>query len=320
MSVAQSRDLQDQKALVTGATSGIGRAIALQLARDGAEVIVHGRDAERGAATVQEIVAAGGRARFVEADLGKPSEVRRLAREAGDVDVLVNNAGLAIFGPTAELDIERFDALFAGNVRAPFMLVDALAPGMVARGKGSIVNISSMAGVIGLAGAAAYGATKASLASMTRAWAAEFSASGVRVNAVAPGPVHSGGDRRSGRLPRLATRELRHRRRRRGGWRPHRDLACRSKGAGHEDRPHQRRSMGRRDAAGLLFPATEEACRRRDLLRRVGAPAGKEIVPISQAQRDRRGALGHLRIGESALVHGIDGDRSRGFRPVSSRR
>ncbi len=189
MSVAQSRDLQDQKALVTGATSGIGRAIALQLARDGAEVIVHGRDAERGAATVQEIVAAGGRARFVEADLGKPSEVRRLAREAGDVDVLVNNAGLAIFGPTAELDIERFDALFAGNVRAPFMLVAALAPGMVARGKGSIVNISSMAGVIGLAGAAAYGATKASLG----AWAAEFSASGVRVNAVAPGPVHAGG-------------------------------------------------------------------------------------------------------------------------------
>jgi NAD(P)-dependent dehydrogenase (short-subunit alcohol dehydrogenase family) len=193
MSVSQSRDLQDEKALVTGATSGIGRAIALQLARDGAEVIVHGRDSERGAATVQEIIAAGGRARFVEADLGKPSEVRRLAREAGDVDILVNNAGLAIFGPTAELDLEQFDVLFAGNVRAPFMLVAALAPGMAAKGKGSIVNIASMAGVIGLAGAAAYGATKAALASMTRSWAAEFSASGVRVNAVAAGPVHAGG-------------------------------------------------------------------------------------------------------------------------------
>src|SRR6267143_785502 len=115
------------------------------------------------------------------------------AREAGDVDILVNNAGLAIFGPTAELDIERFDVLFAGNVRAPFMLVAALAPGMAAKGKGSIVNIASMAGIIGLAGAAAYGATKAALASMTRAWAAEFSPSGVRVNAVAPGPVHAGG-------------------------------------------------------------------------------------------------------------------------------
>src|SRR5258708_4284531 len=176
MSVSPSRDLQDQKALVTGATSGIGRAIALQLARDGAEVIVHGRDAERGAATVQEIVAAGGRARFVAADLSKPAEGRRLAKEAGDVDVLINNAGLALFG---------------GNVRAPFLLVAALAPGMAARGRGSIVNISSMAGIIGLAGGAAYGATKAALASMTRAWAAEFSGSGVRVNAVAPGPVHT---------------------------------------------------------------------------------------------------------------------------------
>jgi NAD(P)-dependent dehydrogenase (short-subunit alcohol dehydrogenase family) len=129
----------------------------------------------------------------VDADLGKPAEVRRLAKDAGEVDVLVNNAGLAIFGPTAELDVERFDALFAGNVRAPFMLVAALAPGMAARGKGSIVNIASMARVIGLAAGAAYGATKAALASMTRAWAAEFSASGVRVNAVAAGPVHAGG-------------------------------------------------------------------------------------------------------------------------------
>jgi NAD(P)-dependent dehydrogenase (short-subunit alcohol dehydrogenase family) len=191
MSVSPSRDLQNQKALVTGATSGIGRAIALQLARDGAEVIVHGRDAERGAATVGEIVAAGGRARFLGADLSKPAEVRRLAKDAGEVDILINNAGLALFGPTAELDVERFDALFAGNVRAPFLLVAALAPGMAARGKGSIVNISSMAGIIGLAGAAAYGATKASLASMTRSWAAEFSGSGVRVNAVAAGPVHT---------------------------------------------------------------------------------------------------------------------------------
>src|SRR4030088_411782 len=134
MPVSQSRDLQNQKALVTGATSGIGRAIALQLARDGAEVIVHGRDAERGAATVEEIIAAGGRARFLEADLGKPAEVRRLAKDARDVDVLVDNAGLALFGPTADLDVERFDALLAGNICAPLMPVPVLAPGMAARG------------------------------------------------------------------------------------------------------------------------------------------------------------------------------------------
>jgi NAD(P)-dependent dehydrogenase (short-subunit alcohol dehydrogenase family) len=191
MATKQPSNLQNQQALVTGATSGIGRAIALQLARDGAEVVVHGRDATRGAETVSEIVTAGGRARFVAADLGKPAEIRRLARDAGDIDILVNNAGLALFGPTAALDVERFDALFASNVRAPFYLVAAFAPGMVARGKGSIINIGSMSGTIGLAGAAAYGATKAALASMTQAWAAEFSASGVRVNTVAAGPVHS---------------------------------------------------------------------------------------------------------------------------------
>lgn len=193
MSATARRNLEDQKALVTGATSGIGRAIALQLARDGAEVIVHGRDAARGAETVRAIEASGGRARFVTADLSDPTELRRLAEDAGDVDILVNNAGFSVFGATSGLAVEKFDALFASNVRAPFFLVAALAPGMVARGHGSIINMSSMAGQIGLAGGAAYGATKAALASMTRAWAAEFSHNGVRVNAVAAGPVFTGG-------------------------------------------------------------------------------------------------------------------------------
>jgi NAD(P)-dependent dehydrogenase (short-subunit alcohol dehydrogenase family) len=178
---------------VTGATSGIGRAVAVRLASDGAEVIVHGRDAGRGAGTVEAITAAGGLARFVAADLGDPAGLRQLAEAAGDIDVLVNNGGFSVFGATADLDVLTFDALFASNVRAPFFLVAAFAPGMAARGEGSIVNVSSMAGQIGLAGAAAYGATKASLASMTRSWAAEFSPSGVRVNAIAPGPVDTGG-------------------------------------------------------------------------------------------------------------------------------
>jgi NAD(P)-dependent dehydrogenase (short-subunit alcohol dehydrogenase family) len=188
-----SPPLEGQKALVTGATSGIGRAIALQLSRDGAEVIVHGRDAVRGGGTVRAIEASGGRARFVPADLSDSTEVRRLAEDASDIDILVNNAGFSVFGDTAGLDAEKFDALFASNVRAPFLLVAALAPGMAARGHGSIINMSSMAGQIGLAGGAAYGATKAALASMTRAWAAEFSHKGVRVNAVAAGPVFTEG-------------------------------------------------------------------------------------------------------------------------------
>src|SRR5690348_8077724 len=158
MSTTTEHILEGQRALVTGATSGIGRAVALQLARDGAEVLVHGRDAARGAQTVQEIIAAGGKAGFVAADLGDPADVERLAHNVGDVDILVNNAGIALFGPTAEFDPAAFDKMFASNVRAPFFLVAALAPGMAARGRGSIVNLSSMAGGVGLVGGAAYGA------------------------------------------------------------------------------------------------------------------------------------------------------------------
>jgi NAD(P)-dependent dehydrogenase (short-subunit alcohol dehydrogenase family) len=191
MPTTQARNLQGQKALVTGATSGLGRAIALQLARDGAEVIVHGRDAARGAQTVEAIRAEGGRARFVAGDLSDPASIKRLAEDVGEIDILVNNAGFSAWGPTADFAVATFDSLFASNVRAPFYLVAAFAPAMVARGTGSIINISSMAGRLGLAGGAAYGATKAALASLTQGWAAEFSPRGVRVNAVAPGPIYT---------------------------------------------------------------------------------------------------------------------------------
>jgi NAD(P)-dependent dehydrogenase (short-subunit alcohol dehydrogenase family) len=188
------QSLSGRIALVTGATSGIGRATAIQLARQGAEVIVHGRDKDRGEQVVAEIAQEGGKARFIAADLSDPAEIRRLADESGEVDVLVNNAGFSWFGPTADLDVATYDALFDANVRAPYFLVAALAPRMAANGGGSIVNVASMAGTIGLAGGAAYGGTKATLAAMTRAWAAEFSPSGVRVNAIAPGPVLTAAD------------------------------------------------------------------------------------------------------------------------------
>src|ERR1700754_238035 len=110
-------------ALVTGATAGIGYAIALELARQGAEVVVHGRNAERGAKVVQEIENAGGRARFVAADLSDADDVRRLAAEVGDVDVLVNNAGIYEFASTFETDDADFDAHFDTNLRAPYILV-----------------------------------------------------------------------------------------------------------------------------------------------------------------------------------------------------
>jgi NAD(P)-dependent dehydrogenase (short-subunit alcohol dehydrogenase family) len=179
-------------ALVTGATAGLGRAVAKRLAEDGFTVIVVGRNADRGAETVQEITEAGGRARFIAANLDNPDDIQRLALEVGDIDVLVNNAGHSVFGPTEELKVEEFDSLFASNVRAPYFLVAAFAPAMAARGTGSIINIGSMSGSLGLpGGSAAYGATKAALASLTRGWTAEYSPRGVRINTVAPGPIYT---------------------------------------------------------------------------------------------------------------------------------
>jgi NAD(P)-dependent dehydrogenase (short-subunit alcohol dehydrogenase family) len=191
MTTIQQRDLHGLKALVTGATSGLGRAIASQLARDGADVTVPGRDPTRGVQAVEEIQLQGGRAHFVAADLADAASIARLAKEVGDIDILVNNAGFAVWGPTETFEMASFDAMFAANVRAAFVLVAAFAPGMVARGAGSIISISSMAGRLGLTGGAAYGATKAALASFTQSWAAEYSARGIRVNAVAPGPIYT---------------------------------------------------------------------------------------------------------------------------------
>ena len=112
------RDLEGLSTLVTGATSGIGKAAAEELGRHGAEIVVHGRDADRGFAVVDTITAQGGKARFVAADLTDPAQVDHLVERAGPVDVLVNNAGFSWSGPTAELDIATFDRLFAANVRA----------------------------------------------------------------------------------------------------------------------------------------------------------------------------------------------------------
>jgi NAD(P)-dependent dehydrogenase (short-subunit alcohol dehydrogenase family) len=183
-------------ALVTGATSGIGRAAAVKLARDGFKVLVHGRDAERGAAVVKEIESAGGSAEFLAADLADVAAIERLAAAAGEVDVLVNNAGFSWFGPTADLEPDTFDALFDANVRSAYFLTAAIAPQMAERGRGAIINLGSMAGQIGLVGGAAYSATKAALAALTRSWAAEYSPAGVRINTISPGPAYTGGSPR----------------------------------------------------------------------------------------------------------------------------
>jgi NAD(P)-dependent dehydrogenase (short-subunit alcohol dehydrogenase family) len=185
--------LDGSTALVTGATAGIGRAVALQLAALGAEVVVHGRDAERGAKTVQEIENAGGKARFVAANLADADDVRRLAAEVGEVDILVNNAGVYRFGATADTDDAVFDEHVNINLRAPYILVQKLVPGMAARGKGVVVNVSTLAASFPARSAGIYGATKAGLDLLTKTWADEFGRSGVRVNAVAAGPTDTPG-------------------------------------------------------------------------------------------------------------------------------
>ena len=182
-------ELAGRVALVTGATSGIGRATVLQLARQGATVAAHGRDVSRGREVLAEVAAFGGSAHFLGADLYDAAQVTQLAQEAGDVDILVNNAGDFPFGRTPDFDTDALDRIFALNVRAPFLLVAALAPRMVKRGGGVIINVASISATHGLSRGAAYGATKAALASLTRSWAAEYSPHGVRVNTVAPGPV-----------------------------------------------------------------------------------------------------------------------------------
>jgi NAD(P)-dependent dehydrogenase (short-subunit alcohol dehydrogenase family) len=184
-------ELTGKLALITGSTGGIGSEAARLLAAAGAEVVVSGRNAERGAATVRSITESGGTARFVAADLTDLDSLRRLAEQAGAVDILVNNAAIFPVAPTTAQDVESFDTVLAANVRAPYFLTAALAPSMVAKGSGSIINISTMAARIGMAGLSVYSATKAALESLTRTWAAEFSPAGVRVNTVAPGPTRT---------------------------------------------------------------------------------------------------------------------------------
>jgi NAD(P)-dependent dehydrogenase (short-subunit alcohol dehydrogenase family) len=193
---SDTKRLEGRTALVTGSTGGLGVAIASALAEAGAFVIVSGRHKARGDAVVADIRSAGGAADFVAADLvAGEQEVNRLADQAtgaagGRIDILVNNAAMLLMPtPTADLSEDLLRDAFAVNVFAPFLLTGALAPAMVQRGDGAIVNIGSITGLRGGDGSAIYSANKAAVHSFTQSWAAEYGRFGVRVNAVAPGPI-----------------------------------------------------------------------------------------------------------------------------------
>jgi NAD(P)-dependent dehydrogenase (short-subunit alcohol dehydrogenase family) len=189
-------EFEAKTALVTGATSGIGRAVAIRIAEGGGRVLVGGRDQGRGEEVVAQVVRSGGRADFVAGDVHDAESAGDVASRAlevagGAIDILVNNAGIGTFGPTEGFDEATFDQIFAVNVKAPFYLVGALAPKMAARGRGAIVNVTTMAADFGVPGMAVYGASKAAMSLMTKSWAAEYGPSGVRVNAVSPGPTRT---------------------------------------------------------------------------------------------------------------------------------
>jgi NAD(P)-dependent dehydrogenase (short-subunit alcohol dehydrogenase family) len=197
-------------ALITGATSGIGRATAKKLALLGIHVLVVGRNAERGQRTVDEIRAEGGKADFISSDLRDAAAARDVARRAielgnGHVDILINNAGIYPFGPTHEMTEEQFDRVFSLNVKVPYFLVAELAPLMAKRGKGAIVNLSTMVADYGAPGMSLYGSSKAAINLLTKAWTAEYGPSGVRINGISPGPTRTEGTDAMGEgLERLA--------------------------------------------------------------------------------------------------------------------
>lgn len=181
-------------ALVTGAGSGMGRAGALRLAREGATVVISGRRPDPLHAVVAEIEGAGGRALAVPTDIGNPSEVSllhaRIDQSFGRLDLVWNNAGvLGDFAPVAEATMANFDALVATNFRGTYLCLQAQLTRMRARGGGAIVLTSSWTGHGAMPGIAAYAATKAALDALTRTISAEEGQHGIRINAVSPGII-----------------------------------------------------------------------------------------------------------------------------------
>jgi 2-keto-3-deoxy-L-fuconate dehydrogenase len=183
--------LKQKNALVTGAGSGIGRAIAETFARAGAHVWVIDRDVHAGEKTVELLRAAGGNGDFALLDVSSEADALALAGRLPGIDVLVNNAGVGHVGNLLGTGAADLDRLYSVNVRGPFNLCKAFVPGMLERGHGSVINLASIGGVVAVRDRLAYTITKHAVVGLTRALALDHSHTGVRSNAICPGRVET---------------------------------------------------------------------------------------------------------------------------------
>lgn len=182
--------VQGKRALVTGGSKGIGAEAAIVLAQAGADVAIAGRDRDGLQATAAQIEAAGRRCVMIEADMRSaegPLHAAQAALDAfGTVDILVNNAGIARIAPILESSLADWEDTIAVNLRAPYLLAQALAPKMIEQRSGKIINVSSQAGVVAIEGHASYAASKGGLNMLTKVMALEWGPHNIQVNAVAP--------------------------------------------------------------------------------------------------------------------------------------
>jgi NAD(P)-dependent dehydrogenase (short-subunit alcohol dehydrogenase family) len=190
------RSLEGKVAIVTGGNSGIGREVALELARQGARVAVAARREEEGLQTVQQIREMGAEAIFARCDVTVARDVQALVDRTidafGRLDCAFNNAGVLVFGPSVvDLPEEEFDRMVATNLKGTFLCMKYEIPAMLRSGGGTVVNCSSVAALVSHAGQAAYSATKAGIVGLTRGAALDFASQGVRINAVCPGLVRT---------------------------------------------------------------------------------------------------------------------------------